>query len=217
MSSSSPPGGARRGKETSTPLFYARDADRLLIAASFAGSGVPPGWYLNLVAHPDVQVTTSGRTERYRARTLSDAEAEAAWPKLLAVYPPFARYRQRAQRTIPVIVLRRTVDDRLAGVHVMEEPALPRARSTTIANTSASRASGSSDDGFTAGRQSVLGNQGMVPRPPGRGVLWGRLRQRPVMPAFSRWLPDSIRRPPSSVLASGVPVESSRDFGPLTV
>jgi deazaflavin-dependent oxidoreductase (nitroreductase family) len=216
MSSSSPPGGARRGKETSTPLFYARDADRLLIAASFAGSGVPPGWYLNLVAHPDVQVTTSGRTERYRARTLSDAEAEAAWPKLLAVYPPFARYRQRAQRTIPVIVLRRTVDDRLAGVHVMEEPALPRARSTTIANTSASRASGSSDDGFTAGRQSVLGNQEMGSATFRAGV-WGRLRQRPVMPMSSRWLPDSIRRPPSSVLASGVPVESSRDFGPLTV
>ena len=128
--------GRKKGKEISTPLFYARDADRLLIAASFAGSGVPPGWYLNLVAHLDLQVTTSGRTKQYRARTLSDAEAEAAWPKLLAVYPTFARYRQRAQRTIPVIVSRRTVDDRLAGVHVMEESALPRAGSTTIANTS---------------------------------------------------------------------------------
>ena len=105
--------GRKTGKETSTPLFYARDADRLLIAASFAGSGVPPGWYLNLVAHPDVQVTTSGRTERYRARTLNDAEAKVAWPKLLAVYQTFARYRQRAQHTIPVIELRRTVDDAL--------------------------------------------------------------------------------------------------------
>ena len=103
--------GRKTGKETSTPLFYARDADRLLIAASFAGSGVPPGWYLNLVAHPDVQVTTSGCTERYRSRTLTDAEAEAAWPKLLAVYPTFARYRQRTQRVIPVIELRRTLDD----------------------------------------------------------------------------------------------------------
>ena len=85
----------------------------MLIAASFAGSGVPPGWYLNLVAHPDVRATIDGCTERYEARTLSDAEAEAAWPKLLAVYPTFARYRQRAERTIPVIELRRTVDDAL--------------------------------------------------------------------------------------------------------
>lgn len=99
--------GRKTGKDTSTPLFYARDADRLLIAASFAGSGVPPGWYLNLVAHPDVQATADGRTERYRARTLSDVEAEAAWPKLLAVYPTFSRYLRRARRTIPVIELRR--------------------------------------------------------------------------------------------------------------
>jgi deazaflavin-dependent oxidoreductase (nitroreductase family) len=100
--------GRKTGHDTSTPLFYARDADRLLVAASFAGSGVLPGWYRNLVAHPDVQVTTSGRTERYRARTLDDAEADAAWPKLLAVYPTFARYRQRALRTIPVVELRRS-------------------------------------------------------------------------------------------------------------
>jgi deazaflavin-dependent oxidoreductase (nitroreductase family) len=98
--------GRKTGKETSTPLFYATDADRLLIAASFAGSGIVPGWYLNLVAHPDVQATIDGRTEQYRARTLSDAEAEAAWPKLLAVYPTFSRYKRRALRTIPVVELR---------------------------------------------------------------------------------------------------------------
>jgi deazaflavin-dependent oxidoreductase (nitroreductase family) len=103
--------GRKTGKDTSTPLFYARDADRLLIAASFAGSGVPPGWYLNLAAHPDVQATTNGSTERYRARTLGDAEAEAAWPKLLAVYPTFARYRRRARCTIPVVELRHSVAD----------------------------------------------------------------------------------------------------------
>jgi deazaflavin-dependent oxidoreductase (nitroreductase family) len=103
--------GRKTGKETSTLLFYARDADRLLIAASFAGSGVLPGWYLNLVAQPDVQATINGRTERYRARTLSDAEAEAAWPKLLAVYPTFSRYRRRARRTKPVGELRHSVGD----------------------------------------------------------------------------------------------------------
>jgi F420H(2)-dependent quinone reductase len=98
--------GRKTGKETSTPLFCARDADRVLVAASFAGSGVLPGWYRNLVADPAVHATTDGRTEEYMARTLSDAEAEAAWPKLLAVYPTFARYRRRARRPIPVVELR---------------------------------------------------------------------------------------------------------------
>jgi deazaflavin-dependent oxidoreductase (nitroreductase family) len=101
--------GRKTGNDTSTPLFYARDADRLLVAASYAGSGVLPGWYRNLVAHPDVQVTTGGRTARYRARTLDEAEADAVWPKLLAVYPTFARYRRRALRTIPLVELRRSV------------------------------------------------------------------------------------------------------------
>ena len=94
--------GRNTGKESSTPLFYAMDADRVLVAASFAGSGVFPGWYLNLIAQPDVQATINGRTEWYRARTLGDAEAEVAWPKLITVYPTFSRYRRRTKRTIPV-------------------------------------------------------------------------------------------------------------------
>jgi deazaflavin-dependent oxidoreductase (nitroreductase family) len=97
--------GRKTGRETSTPLFYAEDAGRLLIAASFAGSGVVPGWYLNLVADAAVKATVRGQTERYRARTLTPDEAELAWPRLLAVYPTFARYRQRARRTIPVVEL----------------------------------------------------------------------------------------------------------------
>ena len=99
--------GRKSRQECSTPLFYAADDDRILVAASFAGSGTPPGWYLNLVAHPDVRATIGGQTERFRARTLTDVEADAAWHKLLAVYPTFARYRRRDIRKIPVIELRR--------------------------------------------------------------------------------------------------------------
>jgi deazaflavin-dependent oxidoreductase (nitroreductase family) len=97
--------GWRTGRETSTPLFYAVDDGRILVAASFAGSGRPPVWYRNLVAHPEVKATVAGHTAAYRARTLTVAEAERAWPKLTAVYPTFARYRTRSRRTIPVVEL----------------------------------------------------------------------------------------------------------------
>jgi deazaflavin-dependent oxidoreductase (nitroreductase family) len=97
--------GWKTGRETSTPLFYATDDGRLLVAASFAGSGRPPCWYRNLVAHPEVTVTIGGRTGPYRARTLTVAEAERAWQKLTAVYPTFARYRRRSACTIPVVEL----------------------------------------------------------------------------------------------------------------
>jgi len=97
--------GRKTGRPTSTPLFYAKDGENVLIAASFAGSGTPPGWYLNLVAHPDVEASIDGRTARYVARTLSPQQAEAAWPKLLTVYPTFERYRKRARRVIPIVEL----------------------------------------------------------------------------------------------------------------
>lgn len=97
--------GRRTGQQTSTPLFYARDGETILVAASFAGSGTPPGWYLNLVVHPEVEATIEGRTQCYRARTLGAERAETAWPKLMAVYPTFARYRKRARRVIPVVEL----------------------------------------------------------------------------------------------------------------
>ena len=97
--------GRQTGRVTSTPLFYAEDCDRLYIAASFAGSGAPPNWYLNLVAHPEVTVETRRSRGPYRARTVDAEEAARVWPKLDAVYPTFARYRKRTSRIIPLVEL----------------------------------------------------------------------------------------------------------------
>jgi deazaflavin-dependent oxidoreductase (nitroreductase family) len=75
------------------------------VAGSFAGSGQPPNWYLNLVAHPDVMVATRTSEGRYRARVVDEAETAALWPKLDAVYPTFATYRQRTSRVIHIVEL----------------------------------------------------------------------------------------------------------------
>jgi len=97
--------GRRSGRETSTPLFYAQDNDRLYVAGSFAGSGQPPNWYLNLVAHPEATVETRTSNGRYRARVVDAAEAAQLWPKLDAVYPTFAKYRERTTRVIHIVEL----------------------------------------------------------------------------------------------------------------
>jgi deazaflavin-dependent oxidoreductase (nitroreductase family) len=97
--------GRRTGRETSTPLFYAAAAGRLYVAASFAGSGRPPNWYHNLVAHPEVGVETRRARGRYLARVVDDVEAAALWPRLDAVYPTFARYRERTTRVIQIVEL----------------------------------------------------------------------------------------------------------------
>ena len=97
--------GRKTGRETSTPLFYAEDGGRLYVAGSFAGSGGPPNWYVNLTAHPEVTVETRRSRGLYRARTVDAEEAARLWPKLDAIYPTFAKYRKRTSRAIPVVEL----------------------------------------------------------------------------------------------------------------
>lgn len=97
--------GRRTGHDTSTPLFYTADGDRLYVAASFAGSGQPPNWYRNLLAHPEVGVETQLSRGRYRGRIVDEVEAAALWPKLDAIYPTFANYRKRTSRVIDIVEL----------------------------------------------------------------------------------------------------------------
>ena len=97
--------GRRTGRETSTPLFYAAEQGVLYVAASFAGSGQPPNWFLNLVVHPEVGVEMGRVRGRYQARVLAEAEAVMIWPKLDEVYPTFAAYRGRTSRVIHLVEL----------------------------------------------------------------------------------------------------------------
>lgn len=103
--------GRRTGRSTSTPLFFARQGDRLYIAGSFVGSGRQPNWLLNLEAHPEVTVATSTLRGPYRARIVSESEASVLWPKLDALYPTYARYRARTRRTMRIIELSPSTGD----------------------------------------------------------------------------------------------------------
>ena len=50
--------GRRTGKRRTLPLLYLEEEDCLVVAASAAGADRHPGWYVNLVANPDVEVQT---------------------------------------------------------------------------------------------------------------------------------------------------------------
>lgn len=97
--------GRKTGRETAAPLLYVEDNERLYIVASFGGSDTPPGWYRNLVVHPDVTAEVGGATRRYRARTLGEDEARPVWPKLLAIWPTYESYQKRTTRVIPIVEL----------------------------------------------------------------------------------------------------------------
>ena len=81
------------------------DRDRFYVVASFGGSDVPPTWYQNLTANPEVTVEVGSSRRRYRARTLTTEEAAPIWPRLLEIWPAYATYQTRTTRVIPVVEL----------------------------------------------------------------------------------------------------------------
>jgi len=97
--------GRKTGREVSTPLLYVEEDGKLYVVASFGGNDSHPGWYLNLLAHPEVEVEVERRSRPYRARPLASEEAGRIWPKMLALYPAYASYQRKTTRVIPVVEL----------------------------------------------------------------------------------------------------------------
>jgi proline iminopeptidase len=62
--------GRKSGETRKFPLIYGRDGDDYVLVASKGGAPENPGWYRNLVAHPDVKIrSSSSGPGRGRPRT----------------------------------------------------------------------------------------------------------------------------------------------------
>ncbi len=97
--------GRKSGRSRETALIFVADGPNLIVAASNAGEPSEPAWSLNLRARPATEVRLGRDRRAMRAREASALEAARLWPLLDAVYPTFARYRARTNRTIAVVVL----------------------------------------------------------------------------------------------------------------
>jgi len=98
--------GRRSGKERATRLSAPiLEGDRMVLVASFGGNDRHPAWYLNLQANPEVQVTMAGTTRTMIARTASEEERDELWPRITSAYGGYARYQERTERQIPVVIL----------------------------------------------------------------------------------------------------------------
>ena len=54
--------GRRSGQTRKFPLIYGRDGKDYVLVASKGGAPENPGWYRNLVAHPDVEIQVKDRS-----------------------------------------------------------------------------------------------------------------------------------------------------------
>lgn len=94
----------KSGEPRTTPLLYYPDGDTVILVAAQGGLPAHPGWYWNIQDDPHVQIMI-GSTERAMvARTATDAEREALWPRLTAYYKGWADYQSWTDRVIPVVI-----------------------------------------------------------------------------------------------------------------
>lgn len=98
--------GAKSNLPRTTPLIGLVDGEKIALVASSFGRAHHPAWYYNLKAHPECEVTLTGRTGKYLARETQGEEYQRYWKMAVAMYEGYEKYKERAApRHIPVIVL----------------------------------------------------------------------------------------------------------------
>ncbi|AEF42133.1 nitroreductase family deazaflavin-dependent oxidoreductase [Hoyosella subflava] len=97
--------GRKSGKERTTPLFFGRDGDRLIVIASFGGSDTHPAWYLNLRDRGEGWVELGKDKFRVTPQLLEGEERERNWRAMSEFWPDYDKYTTKTSRTIPVVAL----------------------------------------------------------------------------------------------------------------
>jgi deazaflavin-dependent oxidoreductase (nitroreductase family) len=97
--------GRKSGVPRDTPLLCVPDGRDILIAGSNFGIDKEPMWVKNVEANPEVTARFRRQTSAMVARRLEGDEREAAWQRMLEVWPNFAKYEQRTERRIKLFLL----------------------------------------------------------------------------------------------------------------
>jgi deazaflavin-dependent oxidoreductase (nitroreductase family) len=97
--------GRKSGETKKFPLIYGRDGNNYLVVASKGGAPENPGWYKNLLAHPDVKIQVWDKVIPVRARTATADEKKRVWPIMTAQWPDYDKYQAGTKRDIPVVLL----------------------------------------------------------------------------------------------------------------
>jgi F420H(2)-dependent quinone reductase len=103
--------GRTTGQERTWPLSYLPLDDEVVLIASAHGSPSQPAWYRNLRAHPLVRVQQGGTTQTMISRVAQGTERARLWERVVEQYPVAAAYQRKADRELPVVLLRQMDED----------------------------------------------------------------------------------------------------------
>jgi len=102
--------GRRSGKVRKAALMRVEHDGTYAAVASKGGDDHHPGWYLNLLAHPEVTVQDGPDRYEMRAREVEGDEKAAWWTRAAEVWPPYDGYQRKTERPIPVVLLEQRTD-----------------------------------------------------------------------------------------------------------
>ncbi|MFV2100337.1 nitroreductase/quinone reductase family protein [Micromonospora sp. LOL_024] len=88
--------GRKSGQPRSNPLLYVPDGDAYVVVGSNWGQPHQPAWSLNLLAEPRAEVDVAGRRIPVRAEVAAGTERDRLWRLLVAEWPAYEVYVERA-------------------------------------------------------------------------------------------------------------------------
>jgi deazaflavin-dependent oxidoreductase (nitroreductase family) len=99
--------GARSGERRTTPVARFDDgAGGWFVVASAGGTARHPGWYHNVVAHPDqVWAEVSGANRRVDVEQLEGETRDRTWALVTERSPGFKAYETKTDRQLPILRL----------------------------------------------------------------------------------------------------------------
>ena len=99
--------GAKTGLPRTVPLGYHRDGESYVLVGSNFGRHEQPGWLANLTKNPIVTVEVGTETFQARATVTGGSERRRLLDARIAAIPIFGDYERKANRELPVIILKR--------------------------------------------------------------------------------------------------------------
>jgi F420H(2)-dependent quinone reductase len=101
--------GRHSGKIRKLALMRVEHDGKYAMVASMGGAPTHPEWYSNVTADPEALMVQDG-VERFdaTARELEGEEREIWWQRAVEAYPPYAKYQERTERQIPVLLVERS-------------------------------------------------------------------------------------------------------------
>ena len=99
--------GAKSGDLRKIALMRVEHDGEYALVASMGGAPKNPAWYANLVADPAVAIQDGPTPFDATVREVTGDERAAWWARSVAVFPSYADYALKTDRTIPVFVASR--------------------------------------------------------------------------------------------------------------